>query len=183
MGQLISAQEIVNKAFVNKNTSLLFFKVEFIEIAQEEHIRPVLTDKLYDDIVAKNDAGPLTGKDLILLNDFIKPALAHYVKWEVLPEINMQTSSKGTRQLGDEVSSASSSKDRADLYARVKSQADTLRDKITRFIQNEDNIDDFPLYRRGENVANSTEFIGGVVIIDEDEIIDRDNIPFELRTL
>lgn len=179
MGQLVSATEVISLAFTRKNTSELLIKTQFIEIAQEEHIRPVLTDDLYDDIVAKNDAGPLTGKDLILHNEFIKPALAFYVKWEALPEINMNTGSKGTRQLGDEVSSASSSKDRADLYAKVKSHADTLRNKITRYIQDEDNIDDFPLYKRANNVANKTSFVGGVVVIDEIE----DDIPIELRTI
>ena len=180
MAQLISVQQVISKAFTNKNTDPLLIKDEVIEIAQEEHIRPVLTDDLYDDIVAKNDLGPLTGKDKILLEDFIQPALAFYVKFEALPEINMNTGSKGTRQLGDEVSQASSSKDRADLYAKTKSHADTLRNKITRFIQDEDNIDDFPLYKRANNVANSTSYLGGIVVIDER--IDED-IPIELRRI
>lgn len=183
MAQLISPDKIRSIAFTNNKISDRFFKDQFIEIAQEQHIRPVLTDDLYDDIVAKNDADTLAGKDKILLEDFVQPALAFYVKWEVLPEMNMQTANKGTRQLGDEVSSASSSKDRADLYAKVKSHADTLRDKITRFIQDEDNIDDFPLYKRGANVTNTTNFLGGIVVIQDEEEIDPDNIPFELRIL
>ena len=97
--------------------------------------------------------------------------------------MNMQTANKGTRTLGDERSTATSSKDRADLYAKIKSHADTLRDKITRFLQDEDNIDDFPLYKRGANVANSTDFTGGIVIIEDEEDIDPDNLPFELRVL
>lgn len=184
MAQLISPDKIRSIAFTNKNVSDRFLKDTLIEIAQEEHIRPVLTDDLYDDIVTKNDAGPLTGKNKTLLEDFIQPALAFYVKFEVLPEMNMQTANKGTRQLGDERSSASSSKDRADLYAKVKSHADTLRNKITRFIEDEDNIDDFtPLYKRLDNVNNTTSFTGGIVVIDDDELIDPDNIPFELRVL
>ena len=184
MAQLISPDKVRSIAFTNKNVSDRFLKDTIIEIAQEQHIRPVLTDDLYDDIVAKNDANTLTGKDKILFEDFIQPALAFYVKWEVLPEMNMQTANKGTRSLGDERSTASSSKDRADLYAKVKSHADTLRNKITRFIEDEDNIDDFtPLYKRGANVANTTSFTGGIVILQDDEDIDPDNIPFELRTL
>lgn len=179
MGQLILADKIRDIAFTNKNVSDRFLKDTVIEIAQEEHIRPVLTDDLYDDIVEKNDAGSLTGKDKILLEDFVQPALAFYVKFEVLPEMNMQTANKGTRSLGDERSSASSSKDRADLYAKVKSHADTLRNKITRFIQDEDNIDDFPLYVRGNNVNNSFSSTGGIIIDDD---ID-DDIPIELRTI
>jgi len=180
MAQLITAAKVIELAFTRKNTDPLLIKTQFIEIAQEEHIRPILTDDLYDDIVAKNDASTLAGKDLILLEQFIQPALAFYVKFEALPEINMNTGSKGTRQLGDEVSSASSSKDRADLYAKVKSHADTLRNKITRFIEDEDNIDDFtPLYVRSKNVSNSTSFLGGIVVIDDDE----DDLPIELRII
>ncbi len=184
MAQLISQAQVISNAFTNKNTSELLIKDNVIEIAQEQHIRPVLTDDLYDDIVAKNNLGPLTDKDKILLEQFIIPALAFYVKFEVLPEINFNTGSKGTRVLGDEVSRSATNQERADLLANIKRHADTLREKITRFIQDEDNIDDFlPLYIRGRNVANTSEHIGGVIILKEDEQLDPDDIPFELRIL
>lgn len=164
MAQLISAQEVISKSFTNKNTLELLIKENFIEVAQEQHIRPVLGDDFYDEIVTQNNDNNLSVDNKLLLNDFIKDALAFYVKFEVLDDISFNTTSKGVRAIDDEFTSPATDTQRANLALKIRSHADTLRDKMIRFIEDEDNIDNYPTYKKFENVTKSVTTFGGIVL-------------------
>ena len=164
MAQLILAQEVISKSFTNKNTLELLIKENFIEVAQEQHIRPVLGDDFYDEIVKQNNDNNLSVDNKKLLDDFIKDALAFYVKFEVLDDISFNTTSKGVRSIDDEFTSPATDTQRANLALKIRSHADTLRDKMIRFIEDEDNIDNYPTYKKFENITKSVTTFGGIVL-------------------
>ena len=155
MAQLITALEVITTCFTNKSTDTALLKTQLIEIAQEEHIRPILGQDLYDLIVAENDAQVYTGLNATLHTTF-------YVKFEALPDMNMNTTSKGIISNNSEFGSQVSSAQRAELSIKVRSHADTLRDKMIRYI--EDNPTSFTLYSTGENITTNNKFLGGIVL-------------------
>lgn len=164
MAQLISAQEVISKSFTNKNTLETLIKVNFIEVAQEQHLRPVLGDDFYDEIVKQNNDNTLSVDNKKLLDDFIKDTLAFYVKFETLDDLSFNTTSKGVRSIDDEFTSPVTNEQRANLALKIRSHADTLRDKMIRFIEDEDNIDNYPTYKKFENVTKSVTTFGGIVL-------------------
>lgn len=164
MAQLISAQEVISKSFTNKNTLEVLIKENFIEVAQEQHLRPVLGNDFYDEIVKQNNDDNLSVDNKLLLDDFIKDALAFYVKFEALDDLSFNTTSKGVRSIDDEFTSPATDTQRANLALKIRSHADTLRDKMIRFIEDEDNIDNYPTYKKFENVTKSVTTFGGIVL-------------------
>ena len=57
MGKLITASEVISKAFTNSNTDTALIKDSFIDIAQYNHLRPVIGEDLYNLIVSEKNAG------------------------------------------------------------------------------------------------------------------------------
>jgi len=84
---LITATEVVNKAFTNANMDTHLIKSTFIEIAELNHVKPFLGEDLYDACVQ--------GGYITLVNGYIKDYLAFCVKFEVLPDISYNTTSQG----------------------------------------------------------------------------------------
>lgn len=56
MAKLITASEVISKAFTNANTDTALIKDSFIEIAQRNHLKPVIGDELYNRIINEKEA-------------------------------------------------------------------------------------------------------------------------------
>jgi len=171
MAQLIDPSEVIDIAFTNKNTDENLIGDTFIEIAQEEHIRPVLalgeidaTTSLYQEIVDQNNTLTLTAANATLLNDHIKPCLAIFVKFELLNDMQMNTTSAGVQVNFTEFSNAASNEQRAELSRKVFSHGITLRDKMVRFIEDAANFANYPLYSTGNNIGNVISKTGGIIL-------------------
>lgn len=178
MAQLVSAREVIDTSFTNKNTLEILIKDSFIEVAQEQHIRPVLGEKFYDEIVKQNNDGNLTVDNKNLVDNFLKEALTFYVKFEVMEDISFNTTSKGVRSINDEFTSPATDAQRANLSLKVRSHADTLRNKMVRFIEKEENIDKFPLFKKLESITKQTSIFAGIVLTPG---IDIEELPEEER--
>lgn len=175
MAQLISAQEVINTCFTNKNTLAILLKDSFIEVAQLQHIRPVLGDDFYDEIVLQNNNDSLTTDNKKLVDDFLKDTLAFYVKFEALEDISFNTTSKGVRSIDDEFTSPATDTQRANLALKIRSHADALRDKMIRFIEDEDNIDKYPTYKKTENITKTVSTFGGFVLTPGVEVVSKED--------
>ena len=162
--RLITKPDIVKHAFQDSNFNLSLIKDYVIEIAQERHIKPVLTKDLYDEIVAQVQTSSVTVLNQAVL-DLVEPALAFFVKAEALIDIMSQVVSKGIQLNNTEFSAPATDKQRADLKSNTFVHANTLLDKVTEFLNDEDNIDDYPLYDQDDiNVANEIAKIGDIGI-------------------
>lgn len=159
MAQLINANEVINKAFVHGNIDPALIKAEFVEVSQEEHIRPILGQDMYEEIVSENNAQVFTGLNETLLNTYIKPALAFFVARDVILQISLRATNKGVMINSSETSNAASKEERATLMERYKEQGDTMIDKMVRYI--DDNSASFPLYLQE---TSSTKFKGGIIM-------------------
>ena len=56
MANLITASEVISIAFTNSNTDTSLIKDSFIEIAQYNHLRPVIGEDLYNKIISEKTA-------------------------------------------------------------------------------------------------------------------------------
>ncbi len=71
---LITSDEAISTAYITKVDVNLIIK-EFIVTAEAIYIKPVLTETLYDDVIAN------PGNYTTLISDYIKPCLAFYIKY------------------------------------------------------------------------------------------------------
>lgn len=96
MANLITASEVISKAFTNSNTDTALIKDSFIEIAQYNHLRPVIGEDLYNKLMSEKSASVVwsytasvsTTADsptLISIADFTSGAAGWYVEGTNIP--------------------------------------------------------------------------------------------------
>lgn len=163
--RLISPANVVTHAFHDTTFNKTLIKDYVIEVAQERYIKPVLTKKLYDEIITQiQPSGTVTALNQTLI-DIIEPALAFFVKAEIMPDVMAQLTSKGLMLNNTEFSASATDKQRADLRSNTFDQADVLLSKLTEHLNDTDNIDDYPLYQQeGVNVDNQFDRLGDIPI-------------------
>jgi len=87
MSSLMTPLEIITIAYITELDPAMI-KDSFILTAQVQYIKPVLTAPLYDDVLLDPN-GSLYGT---LVDDYIKPCLAYYVKGNMLNQQLLETS-------------------------------------------------------------------------------------------
>ncbi len=124
-----------------------------IVTAQYKFIRPVL-GKLYEALSE--------GKYTQLLDEYIKPPLAHYVKWLLLPRLSVQCGTIGLVQFKGDNFSAADGKGVTRLAKQVRSDAQVLMKRAVERI--ESSLEEFPEYEPEQNVLNRIALIGDWVV-------------------
>lgn len=124
-----------------------------IASAQRKFLKPVLGE-LYVALEA--------GRYGALLSDYVKPALAQWVRYLVLPSLSAQAGAAGVVQYGGSGFDAAGDKSLARLLRRTRGNAGTLTLDMVEHI--EANGDDYPEYRAQDNVLNRIGISGGLVL-------------------
>lgn len=155
MRTLIAPQQVVELAFsANNPISPASIKEAKIIAAQEKYLRPVL-GKLYDAL--------LDGKYSELLDEYIRPALAHYVRYAIIPDLSLRLGDKGVLNPFSDHANAATDKQRAELRQQDKEDANILIDNAVRYIS--EHRDRFPEYEPRENVRKKAICNGGIILI------------------
>lgn len=154
---LITQAEIVSIAFAEKNFLPGKILDTHIVTAQEGFIRPAIGGEFYDILVSTTP----TGANAVLVDDYIKPALAWYVRYVILPELMVRATNTGVQLVGSQGATEASDKQAGVLREQAKSNADILMNLAIRYLRN--NSSSFPYFDSGETKDNYSRVIGGVV--------------------
>jgi len=118
--------------------------VDALWTAQREYIKPILGTDLFDDIIAKADAGTLAGDDLTLVNTYIAPCLLKYLVFEMTPILAYKYRNKGVVQQTSENSQATAFEDLNHLLNRWRDKAEMFGQDIVNYLCANSTL--FPLY-------------------------------------
>ena len=174
---LITTQQIVDIAMTNASFDQYLLKAQLIRSAEVQYIRPALGDELYALIVAEKLSGTYTLDNQALLEDYIQPALAYYVKLLVLPDLNINTGSQGLMVNGSEFSSQATSSMRAELAQATKQIADSIIADMIKLITEDEN-DRYPTYYSGTNITSKRAIGGFLVSTNNDTLIETKKYPW-----
>ena len=175
MANLITAQEVIELAFAeNSNMREESISSTSIRIAEIKNIKPTFGN-MY----------PLLGTTYAdFTNGYIKPALAYFVKCEILSSIAIDMSNSGIAIANPQYQSAASDKQRQRLYDSEMSKAKVLLDDALAYISS--HIEEFPdfagtapkqHYRNGGLIlgggvpARPTQVIGNPVSRQEFDVL------------
>ena len=155
MKTLITPAEVSALCFGgDSNITAGFITDSVIIAAQRKYVFPVLGEGLWAAIEQERYAR--------LVSDYIKPALALYVKYLVLPSISSQTGMLGVVRYGGQNFSGADSQNFVRLLKSVKTEADALLKVCSEHIESSNAA--YPEYNPEQNVLNSVAITGGVVI-------------------
>jgi hypothetical protein len=148
---LITAKEVIEISFTGEeNIKENRIPDSVIESAQEKYLRPVLTG-LHDHLTK-----PAYTQ---FVNDYIKPPLAFFVRYLVLPSMSIQLSNMGAFLPETDFSKTATDRQRDTLRQSALSIAEPLLEKAVRYI--EENRSGFPEYVKKSRTVNKVK--GGIV--------------------
>lgn len=153
MKLLITARQAA-EAF-GKNSAALEGLIDdgIIMSAQQKFIKPIL-GSLYGALEA--DVYPR------LLEDHVKPALAQWVKYLLLPSVSAQAGPAGVVQYEGEGMRRAGDTSLARLTRRARNNAEALTRSLIEHIESQPEL--YPEYVQKENVRNTVNITGGVIL-------------------
>ena len=141
----MTATEVIDKVFTNKNTDKQLITDEILRIAEVAHIIDPLGFDFYVHLKDAFENGTETADEIILMDDWIKPTLAQFTKFELILEIQNQSTSSGIVGNIPEFASLVSASDlnvyKQDTYRKGK----VLKEQMQKFL--EKNASEFPEYK------------------------------------
>ena len=154
METLMTPAEVATVAFPGSlDPEGSFVPVSSIVAAQQKFLKPALNG-LYERLEQ--------GAYVELLEEYVKPALAHYVRYLLLPTISAQVGTTGVVQPRSASFGAASDKAVEAIRRRTRSDAAALMRRLIEHI--ETLAADYPEYDPAQNVLNRVSTAGGIVL-------------------
>ena len=101
---LVSAGEVIEKTFTNKNTDPVLVSENTIVLSELAHIRPLLGEKFYAELKKQHNDGTLTVDNQAFMTYYLEDTLSWFVRFEVVNDIMSNISSSGVVNNIDEFS-------------------------------------------------------------------------------
>ncbi len=146
LNNFVTASEVIQNSFTNQATDTALISNSILDIAELAHIKPELGLDFYEELKIQRHNGTLTTDNSTLLNVFLKPALCWFVRFEVMNEIQYNTTSAGLvtniSEFSNPVNVEQFNQMKQDTYRKAK----VMLDDMIAFIQHEDQTGKYPLF-------------------------------------
>mgnify|MGYP003133700244 FL=1 len=143
---LATAEEVIAQSFTNSNTDPYLISNDTIVMAELAHIKPLLGVKFYGELKEQHNNGSLTANNQALMEYYLIPALCWMTRFEVILEIQNNSSSAGIVTNIDEFANAVTADElnvyRQSTYRKGKLFMQDMMDYIT----GEDQTGFFPTF-------------------------------------
>lgn len=147
---LITQTDLIAIAF-NRDITVSRIMDSDINVAQWKYIRPALTDDLYTDLI--NNISDYDG-----LMEYVKPALAYYVKYITFEELAFEFSDRGMFQLTSQDANSVTDTQRAAYKESILIKANELMSVAINYCVEQE----LEEYTRGNSVQ--PKIIGGFLV-------------------
>ena len=143
---LVSAGEVIEKTFTNKNTDPVLVSENTIVLSELAHIRPLLGEKFYAELKIQHNDGTLTADNQAFMTYYLEDTLSWFVRFEVVNDIMSNISSSGVVNNIDEFSRIISQ----DTYNTFKQdtyrKADIFANDMMAFLNGTDQTGLYPTF-------------------------------------
>jgi hypothetical protein len=144
--RLVSQAEVISTlSSVNIDADLI--TTDVIKIAEITHIEKVIGRAFYEELVIQHAAATLTTANQTLMDDYLVRTLSWFVRFEILNDLQYQTTASGVMQNIDDFSQAVSPKQFDLIKQDVYRKASLFLQDMLDFISNKQNINNYPTYK------------------------------------
>ena len=148
---LITASEVVSKAMTNVNMDTSIIDDNIVLIAELTHLKPHLGDYFWGELRKKHHSLALNAVETTLLNTYILPCLSFYVKYELLNDMQYNTTSSGIVTNDDDWSDPADSSELSILKDDTFRKAEILLKDMMEWLDDDDNNGVYPEYESSQN--------------------------------
>lgn len=128
----------------------------FLPLAQTFHLKPVLGEPLYNELINAVSGDTISDNNYTLLVNYVEPFLSWMAFYEGFPFIWSKTSAKGVTKSFSDNSQSLSKREFEMMKQEIYDKAITFKNHLVRYL--EDNVDKFPSFRTegSKKKGNST---------------------------
>lgn len=154
--KIMTAAEVISNAIVFANGFESEFFDKWILKTQRQYVKRFLGTDFYDEILTQIAASSLTSDNETLLDDYLKPMLAHYILYERLPQINNHVTNQGTTSQLDDFSNPAPVAGINLVRNQALADAQQYEQQADDFIEEaqEDDSSKYPLYECNKRNSN-----------------------------
>ena len=143
---LATAAEVISQSFTNANTDPYLISNDTIVMAELAHIKPLLGRKFYEELKTQNNNGTLTAANQELMTYYLIPALCWMTRFEVIIEIQNNSTSAGVVTNIDEFADAVGP-DELNVYRQsTYRKGELFLNVMMNFITGSDQSGNFPTF-------------------------------------
>tara|TARA_R100000388_G_C7210024_1_gene143124 strand:- start:392 stop:919 length:528 start_codon:yes stop_codon:yes gene_type:complete len=146
LNNFVTASEVIQTSFTNQATDTALISDTILDIAELAHIKPELGLDFYEELKTQNHNGTLTTANSNLVTHFLKPALCWFVRFEVMNEIQYNTTSAGLVVNVSDFSTPANVEQFNQMKNDTFRKAQVLLDDMIAYITHEDQQNQYPLY-------------------------------------
>jgi len=92
---LVTAAEVISNSFTNANTDTALISDSTLLLSELAHLKEAIGKKFYEELKTQHHAGTLTTANQTLMDDFLTRTLCWFVRFEVINEVQSNSSSAG----------------------------------------------------------------------------------------
>lgn len=149
MALIISENYLKEMSIINGNTDMKIL-TPTIRLCQDKYIKPILGTDLFDEIIGETPT--LSAANQTLMDDFILPAMLHYIICESTPVFKYRYANKGIMVKNSENSQPIDFNEMRWLMDKWKNDAEWYAEQATKFLK--ENEADYPLYYGGNTTCD-----------------------------
>lgn len=149
--ELITSAEVKTLAIGYASFDQSYFN-KYILTTQNEYLRNTISKDYYDELQTQAESSTYTADNSSLVENFIKPMLAHFVVYEVYDKVHTQISNQGPMtndtEFSDHANSFSYSQSR-DFYM---THGEKIREQMIQYIKDvqDDDSSKYPLFDKSK---------------------------------
>jgi|TARA_R100001530_G_scaffold633_2_gene1052 hypothetical protein len=163
---LITAAQVISKSFTNANTDPYLISTNNLVIAELAHVKDKLGVKFYGELKEENDGGTLTADNQTFLTDYLLDCLAWFTRFEIITEIQMNSSSMGVVSNIDEFSHIVTP-DELNVYKQdTYRKAEIFLQDAIEYLNDSDQDGMFPTYEDNKPCSSGVWKNHGIIMYD-----------------
>ena len=169
---LVTAAEVISNSFSNANTDPYLISDNTILLSELAHLKSAIGKKFYEELKTQNNVGDypavggLTLANQTLMDDFLIRTLCWFARFEVINEVQSNSSSMGIVHNIDEFSTII---DPAELNAYKQDtyrKSEIYLQDMLEFLNDPDNSADYPTYTAHTPCNTTTYKNHGIIMYD-----------------
>lgn len=163
---LITASEVISKSFTNANTDPYLISDNNLIIAELAHVKDELGVKFYGELKEQNNNGTLTANNQTFLTDYLLDCLAWFSRFEIITEIQMNSTSMGVVTNMDEFSNVVDPNELNVYKQDTYRKAEIFLSDALEYLNDTDQAGMFPTYENNKPCKSGVWKNHGIIMYD-----------------
>ena len=163
---LVTAAEVISNSFTNANTDPALISTNTILLSELAHLKTAIGKKFYEELKTQNNNNTLSAANKVLMDDFLIRTLCWFARFEVINEIQSNSSSMGIVHNIDEFSTIIDPSElnayKQDTYRKSEIYLQDMLD----YLNDKDNSADYPTYTANKPCNTNTYKNHGIIMYD-----------------